>query len=913
MSLRSSFNRLFIIGCFFLSGFSGLVFEVAWTRKLGLILGSTTLSVSLVLSAYLGGLALGAYLIGRRADQFRAPATIYGLLELGIGIYGALSLRILDASAPLYARLIHLIPSPSVGSALGEFGLVSLVLIIPTVLMGGSLPVLVRASASSAGIGLRAGRLYAANTGGAVFGAAVAGFILLPRLGLQQTVLTAAYINVLIGLVVIGFFQRRAAESSAKAEFGPRLDIPFNQADSTGQRGRNLPVLGLIVLSSGFCALFYEVIWTRILELIVGSSTWAFSLMLTTFLLGLSLGIALGAWLSSRIRSDLFGLGMVQIGVGLSILLSLSVLPLLPDWIFDLYLRVHGRTLLFLLGQAGLCAAMLLLPATLMGTIFPLVVELTAPAHTREAREIGQLYALNTLGCIAGALLAGLVLIPGIGLQNSLRVGVWINLGLATVLLATMWKRTTRLWRLVALCAAIAGTAAWNHNTRAWNPLNMTSGLYLYAPDVLNTGIKLYHAAVNASTVLFYKEGSVGTVAVIQRPTGQVLSIDGRAEGSNHAVSQTLLGHLPFALNRSVQDVLVIGFGTGSTVGAVTAYPVRRIDVAELEPAVIEASQLFENINHKPLSDSRVHMLVGDARNLLLVTPPASYDLIICQPSNPWVSGSSKLFTQEFYALVKDRLRPTGILAQWIQLSRVDMSSVMTMLKTITNVLPQALVFYAGGTSEELLLIAGQTPHMLDWPALVHMVEDPITSADLHRIGIQSPSRLLANLWVGPDDARRMTADAPINTDDNGLVEFAALRNLHRESGQTNMAQLRRSGTVTPWTVVANGPDGAALQQVLLQAAELLLKDNDFERGIAFAREAVRLKPTAATYQVLGDYLYVQQSKGDGIEAWRQALALDASNQIALGRLVRHYSALPTRSRPAEFLQWCAQVPKGAC
>lgn len=900
-----------LLACFFLSGISGLIYEVVWTRKLTLVFGSTTLAVSLTLAAYLGGLALGAYLFGRLADRLRRPALVYGAMEVAIGFYGALSPWLLDAIGPAYVHLRNWLHLPVELVSLLQFGLVAIGLLLPTLLMGGTLPVLVRTDPSGwSGLGARVGRLYAVNTAGAVVGAALTGFVLLPQIGLQGSLLSAAGINAALGVVVLGAFRCRPRIGPPPIEAVETTNLPLR---SPVKGSLTRAVTGIVVLVSGFCALSYEVVWTRVLGLVLGSSIQAFSLMLSTFLLGLSGGIALGGWVIRKGWHSPLALSLVQLAVGVSVFSTSLLLQQLPDWFVALYVSLETHQKLFVLSQAGLCAAILFIPTLMIGLVFPLAIELSTRTDGQEAGHVGRLYALNTVGSIAGALLAGLLFIPTVGIHRSLLLGVWLNLGLAT-LVATQLSGEHRARRFAIAGFPLAVAALLTFHVRSWDPLLMTTGVYMYASKMVRLGVDRYRQAQAQSRLLFYREGPTATVAVKRTGSRTVLSIDGRAEGSTTATAQVLLGHFPFMFGWPIQDVLIIGFGTGATTGAVTLYPVRRVEVIEIEPGVIEASALFEGVNHRPLTDPRVGVRVDDARNVLLVSPPSSYDLIVSQPSFPWASGSSKLFTLEFYRLARSRLHTPGIFAQWVQLYNMDFASVMTQIKTFSLVFPQTLAIEVGGGSGEILLLGLTDQSMISWTALSQIFSSPIRAKELARVGVPNPGTLLERLLLGPQEIPRLVAGYPTNTDDNGRLEFSAAGSLYRSTTETNLDRLRQ-GAGDPWTYVHKAPEGPTRRTILVQMADAALLGLDFDRGLGFAQEAVRLGGTVDGYRTLGDLLYVQQRKGEAVEAWRQALARDPKDIKTLRRLVRHYNTVSNAARPPAYQQWCSQLPEehGLC
>lgn len=889
-----------LLGCFFLSGLSGLIYEVTWTRMLALQLGSTTLSVSISLSAYLGGLALGATLLGRIADRITRPALAYGAVEVAIGLYGAGSLWILSALGPTYIQFHTVWSFPEPIIPVFQLGLVGLALLFPTMLMGGTLPILIRTDPSGlAGLGARVSRFYAANTAGAVVGTALTGFVLLPQLGMRRSLWTAAALNLVLGTLVLLISQKQVVSATAEAEsLSPpmRPDLPSQDVPSSR-------VLKLVVFASGFCALYYEVVWTRALDLIIGSTTQAFALMLTTFLVGLSAGIILGGWMIRRRWSSSFALGVVQLLVGASIFLAGQWLQDLPVWFFALFARFGENPLWFALGKAGLCGVVLLLPATLMGTVFPMAVGMRDCARNREGSQVGRYYSLNTVGCIAGACLAGLVMVPLLGMRSSFLVGVWLNMGLASLLWFSSGRRLS-VKPLIPLVAAGVLTFL----APPWNSSLLTSGVYANARDWLKHGLARSLQIETDALLVYYREGPVGTVTVKEYGARRVLSIDGRAEGAQWASSQWLLGHTPFAAHQSIRDVFIIGMGTGSTAGSVAQHPVRRVEVVEIEPAVIEASKLFDSTNHRPLEHPRVQVRIGDARTILAATAPNAYDLILSQPSTPWVAGASKLFTVEFYRQARARLRPGGLMGQWVQLWGLDYPSVLSLLKTFTTVFPETLVFHAGTISEEILLLGFVDRASLSWPALQDLYGDPVFVEDLSRIDFPTAGTLLLHFLLGPQELERLTRNLPVNTDDNGLLEFAAAGSLYRDTTGANLGELQKHA-VSPLQYVTGITDGPDRRMILLQMAEAAGREKEPHRGLALLEEAFALGESSQVYRVKGDLLSALGRNEEAVTAWRRALNLDRSNRTAMIRVVRHFAALPEAARPGAFRAWCAQLP----
>jgi spermidine synthase len=848
-------------------------------------------------------LAAGAWLIGR-LPRFPRPALLYGILELAIGAYGTLSLALLGLVGPLHLWLLPRFPYPEFASAPLQFLLVGLALLLPTSLMGATLPVLVDADSSSPNDAAPAlGRLYAVNTAGAVTGAALCGFFLLPNYGIRTSVLVAAAVNLFLGAIVVFAFRRSRARLQGESS-APR-------ADSHQPRGI-LPMLSLVVFGSGFTTLFYEVVWTRSLELVVGTSSHAFTIMLTTFLLGLAIGVAAAARLLRSALPLLPALAFLLVATALATFLGSSLLEQSMEWVVALFQAFYGRPRLYLFSQILLCS-LLLLPATiLMGAIFPLAAGAAFGSGDQPVSCTGRLYALNTLGCLLGALLAGLLFIGLLGLQKCLLLGSWLNLGLAALVWLSWARPSRRFLALAPVLLAVLLTAGF----KSWDRDLMTSGVYFYTDQIARLGFDRYMDAKRQAGIIFYREGPMGTVCVKERPNlvqrhlpaDRILVIDGRAEANTHAAAQFLLSHIPFALNRSYQDVFTFGLGSGATAGGLTLHRLRRIDVVEIDPAVAEASSLFGSFNRAPLAHPRVDLRIADARNDLEVRPPASYDLIISQPSHPWVVGAAKLFTREFFLLARSRLRSSGVFTQWVQLYGMDVSAFGSVLRTFLDAFPETLMIHVGGGSGEVLLVGSAMPLAFDWNAIRNLFSHPDVTADLARLGVFDPGSILQRVLIGGADLRLLVLPYPLNTDDNCRLEFSSLANLFRNDQLSILELIRQSGS-DPWQWVSDAPAAGDRQAVLAQMAMASLRNLEFRIGLNYARQAAEMGDSLESFRALGDLLYVSSYTEEALAAWRKAYTLDRKDEKTLRRLVRHYRGVRPPARPVEFRDWLGSLP----
>jgi len=789
-----------IFFCFLLSGLSSLIYEVLWVRMLILIFGSTTFAISTVLTGFMGGLALGSYLLGRYVDRSRYPIPLYGILEAGIGVYALLVPTLFSGLIPLYRWVWQSFHLNFYFFSLMQFLLVSLVLIVPTTFMGATLPILSKYySRREDRLGLTVGSLYAVNTLGGILGTFFSGFFLLPALGVHLTTFLAALLNLSIGMIVLVVVKKGGREKE-----GPVSEAKFSVSTFSGER-LSPWILGLVVFAfalSGFSSMIYEVTWSRVLAMILDSSTYAFTIMLTTFLIGIALGSFLMSRAIDRLKRPLLAFILIEIAIGASAFLSLFLFAELPYLFVVLYRTFSDSQNLILFSKFSLAAVVMILPTLFIGALFPLVVKLYTPGLNRVGYSIGKAYSLNTIGCILGSFCGGFIFVPLIGIQNSILLAIGLNIFLAFLLLLASSYRARALKLPLAAVLAI-GTLGLSLHVPPWNPSLMSSGVYMYVRFVIDLDRQqlMDRYTQDADLLLFYKEGHSSTVSVHRSKASDniYLKVNGKVEASTvgDMPTQILLGQIPMLLSRSQEEVLVVGMGSGVTVGSVARHPARRITVAELEPAVVEASRHFSHVNYQVLEDPRVRVMTYDARNYLLVTAD-KYDVIISEPSNPWMAGVSNLFTREFFRLGSQRLKPGGIFCQWLQLYKISPDNLRSILGTFHQVFPHLLVFQV--ENYDLLILGSFEPLYIDPASLQERISQTKVEEDLKRINIDSPRALLAHFVLGTREVPELIQKAPVNTDDNALLEFSAPKSLYQDTSEENFKELTRySRGLTPY------------------------------------------------------------------------------------------------------------------
>ncbi len=778
------------------SGAIALAYEILWTRELLNLLGSTTRATAATLAAFMAGLALGAWLAGHWSARYPRPLWLYAAAEGLLAAFGFLFPELLG-------RLAGILPVATL-----SVGVLVALLLVPALLMGVALPAL---AASLQGYGAAHPRyiawLYGLNTFGGAFAALAVGFLALPSYGLQASQAGTAVAGLLAaGAATMLGLRWWSASGAAIGRSAP--------SDRNVQGSRKVALMAAFVLS-GVAALGYEVLWTRILVLVVGSSTNAFALMLSLYLLGLALG---GLWIG-RYLDHLERPGVtfqsLQLLVAVAVLVGAAVFGFLPELALFGFAQL-GTEAWSTAVIAGIVAAVIILPPTFfIGASLPVAARLMEQRIPRRGRELGSALALVTAGNVIGVLATAYIVIPVVGLQ--LGVALLTLLNVAAALLLWIVKGFTTRKRDFAVATIALSAVLVVPVIPSWDRSIMTSGVFRQAPVYLALlgGAERLERALAAYQSLYYREGSEAVVTVFDRPTlegppHRVLTIDGKVDASTGAdmATQVLSGHLPILFRPDARNALVIGLASGVTVGALTRHPLQQIDVVEIEPAVVDASRTFDGASGAPLGDPRVRVAIEDGRRYLR-TASARYDVIVSEPSNPWLSMSARLFTREFFELVRDRLKPRGLLVQWVPLYGLSTLQFETLLRTLLRVFPNLALFHVA--QGDLVVIASPQPVSIDPDSLAGLFDEGV-SPGLERFGIRSQADLLARWVADAEGLRAVLAPGLLNTDDNGLLEFGSPWHLLRDTIPANLAVVNR---------------GAASSQFIEQLAETWLVRKD--------------------------------------------------------------------------------------
>lgn len=718
---------------FFLSGFSSLVYEVVWSRMLVLVFGNTTLATSIILSSYMAGLALGGFFWGRNSrGRKRGFLTLFGLLEFSIGIYALLFPILIRGVIPIEIWL-------SGNASLGFYPLAVLrgifcfaLILPPTFLMGGTFALisghLVR---NRDEIGRDAALLYGLNTTGAVLGAGISGFFLVRELGHSGSILLASSVNLLVGAAAIWIGRSRDVTFVGIADKEPGFSVS-GYAVSPSLFRFVLIGLGL----SGFCGLSYEVLWTRLLLLMVDNSIYSFTAILVVFLLGIAIGSLLVAPLARRLKNPVLALGISQLGIGFI------------AYFFPFFVRIGAvqGTVQYYAFLCQLIFVIVLVPSILMGMALPLAIWICAAGRqTEAAAEIGTFYAVNTLGGVIGSLAAGFLLIPVLGQQKASLLLPVINWLVGGML---VWYSLEGFLRQ----GLSAGFAAL-----------LVLGLFLFPNDLLR---EKYGALVPGGRMVFYKEGLAATATILDRPGGErTLFLNGIPQVRNDRTSMKtfkLMGALPCLLHEKPEHGLAITFGAGITSGAMAGF-VETLDCVELVAEAPEIADYFSAENGQVLKNGKVSIHINDARHYLLTTPKR-YSVIVADATHPRGYDSWVLFTREFYGLLKERLEPGGIFTQWVPFHGMNLEQYMAIVKTFQSAFPNSSIWTVDFAHSVLLGCTG--PDKIDFGRMAERISG--AGGILKPVGLEDPFALLSHFCIGKAGMERMLAKHPgIITDDS--------------------------------------------------------------------------------------------------------------------------------------------------
>lgn len=813
------------LGLFF-SGAAALLYESSWSRMLHRVFGVSDLAVATVLAAFFLGLGLGGALGGRLAARIARPALAYAAIEIAVALLAIGSIALVPEIRTGYEWVAS-------GASFGEltlarWGFASLVLLPPTILMGATIPVLARVTSSGTGGWSSAvTALYVANTVGAIAGAGLAGFWSIPELGVRASVLLAALGSGIAAVIVGGAHLRDRLEPA------PAAATPAAPAHAR----RTIHLATILAFLSGATALAGEVLWTRVLRVIVHGTTTAFAAMLVNYLAG----IAIGAWLAPKIARRLGArraFGAIQLGVAVAFTIAIVCAPRLPQ----LVPLMRGEPGTVPHEPAVLLAIswLLLGPLSILtGTGLPLAWAIVEEAATEASRGAGRLLASNTIGGLLGSLGAAFLMVPAIGTEASLIVIV------AACAISAVIALRSAAETLAAKLIALSAPAAWIALVLVVRPS-------LDLPFLLAAGEAPLEALIAGPgegwrrSLVFLREGRNTTVTVRRGPGGLSLQNDGRPESGmglgviGFGPELILLGALPGLFAEERERALVVGLGGGHTTALALAAGFRSVHAVELEPGVVEAARLLYEARGRPfpLDDERATLTIDDARSQLALAEPASLDAVISQPSHPWLAGSAALYTREFFEEVARSLRPGGVFGLWVNLFRTDLAALRSVLATLGAVFPSIQAFVE---SSSLVLIASESP--FDWTRASERMGADALARYLEPSGLSEIAAIASALELDEAAARALGEGGEPITDDRPVIEFRLARQRHHAS--LPVSALDRVLADTPWaapgaSVLASAAAGDVIERRIERIAPRRLA---LER-VARSLEAGALEPS---------------------------------------------------------------------
>lgn len=743
---RSQFGFYLLLPLFLLSGAAALVYEIVWLQSLEFVVGATTVSIAVLLGTFMGGMCLGSWLLPRLVGVSASPLLVYAALEVLTALCGLL----VPIGLPWVQR-IYVATSAGPGQLWLRALAAAALLLPPTILMGATLPAVSR---SLRGAPHQWGLLYSANIAGGVLGCIGAGFWLLRLFDAHVATGVAVGLNLLA-----------AAGACLLARTTPAPVAEPLSAQATPRLARS--VLFAICLS-GLTALGAEVVWTRLIALTAGPTTYVFSIILATFLVGLSLGSGAGSWLANRSGSLRSFLGVSQALLIPAILwASYVATQKLPYW--DKNLSVKADPLNGFLFDLACCAAAILPATVLWGASFPLALAAVSEQGRESAGVVGAVYVANTLGSILGAIAFSVGLVPAIGSQHATRVLI----AAAALAAGSLLIPKARLWRF-AVIAVLGLVAIWLVPPVPWQLLAFGRRMPMQ---------------LGPWKVLYSTEGRNSSIAYTEWVDKQrFFHVAGKVEASTSPFDmrlQRMLGHLPAVLHSSPRDVLIVGCGAGVTAGAFVVHPqVGRITLCEIEPRIPPASaKFFGKENHHVMDDRRTRIVSDDARHYILTTRDR-FDIITSDPIHPWVKGAAALYSKEYFELVRARLKPGGLVTQWVPLYESDFATVKSEIATFFAVFPYAAIWGNLDVFDQgydLVMLGSDSPLHPNLDSVDGLIAaSPELAASLQEVGFRSAADLLGMYAAQPSDLQGWLRDAQLNRDVNLRLQYLAGMSLNR-------------------------------------------------------------------------------------------------------------------------------------
>ncbi len=851
---------------FAVSGFTALIYQVVWVRMLGLVFGVTSFAVATVLSAFMAGLALGSFYGGKFIDKRKNPLLVFSCLQIGIAVFALLFPVLVSGLTHLYVLIYRQWATTFYLFSLLRFVLAFLLLLIPTTLMGATLPILAKVFVRTRDkLGSDVGALYSVNNWGAVLGALAAGFILIETLGVRGTSQLAAAISASIGLATLYIH----THSSRLPAAIPTPDRLITEGGAAKQYPRHVFHIVLWVFAiEGFTSLGYQVVWMRILASSrIAISVYAYSLVVATFIAGLAIGSFLIRKFVDK-RVDLLSLlAGIEIGIGLSVLLLLPLLNA-PEW----HLRLVGPNPSWgkWLGVTAVwLGALMLVPTTLMGATLPLVSKIYIVNVRELGRRIGWIGCLDTVGSIFGAFAGGFILIPLLGMQKSILLLAAVNM-----LLGLLVVSAHPVMALAKKTAVVSALLIFAVACYLFSPRNVRFVPPSFARGDISRGTGFH--------ILDYDEGIDATVVVVQRfdfiDSAQLLTVNGTSvAGTSRQLETTQIfqGHLPLLLyeaqnGRPPKRVLTVGLGSGGTGGALSLHDLEEIHCVELVPGIVRAAKKhFKRVNRGVFDDPRYRVFIQDGRTFLL-SAKAKYDVIMTESVHPGYPGNAGLYSRDYLQHCKERLAENGVISMWVPAFGLSLDDMKMICKTFSSVFPHATLWRANnGANKHVQLIATTQELSIDFERFRTQLQEPGIRQDLARVDLDNVFTLLNSHWLDERSLKEYSWDAKIHSDNYPYLAFSAPRSVVREPGKWVGAEFDRIGelahfrtSVVPYVKSLGNTDEEIAQNRELLATEfdvaghltigfVLEYTGELEGAIRLGEKALKLNPNSEASRLL--------------------------------------------------------------
>jgi spermidine synthase len=800
---------LLILVCFFFSGMTGLIYQVIWTRMVVKVIGAAPFAISIILTVFMGGLGIGSYLASRHIDKIKDTVKlikIYGFLELIIGAYCLILPLLLTLFKPLYAIFYNqLFQSFWIYNFL-TFIFCGIILILPVICMGATLPLLCRFYVSNLShMGAHVGRLYGLNTIGAAVGALITGFWLIETIGVNCTLGMAVAINVVIGVVCVVVAGKVVGQytvaTSHKKNIGAKTTTDSERTAEDISTRKTLRFISLLIFAvSGFCSMSYEVIWTKLLGLIIGPTTYSFSIVLVTFITGLALGSILFGWIVDRVKKPVMLLIYTQVIAAAIALVVTHYMGNSQFFYAKLIYTYQDNFLLLNLLKGGSLFCFMLLPTICLGATFPIVGKIYTESVNDVGNAIGFSYAINTLGAVLGSFTAGFILVPFVGKENGMKLVVLLQMAVACFVVIAMVRVQKKhfLGWSGAFIVAIIGLFLCNIYPK-WDRDSLSLGRYHRTEkmkDVFSKvgwfeafydGQKIFEGQQQGE-VVYYGDGLTGFTTVMEfndiyGNKDYNIVVSGKPDASTRTdmPTQSLSAHIPLLIHPNPKSVMVLGLASGVTSCEALLYDLERLDVLEISKEVVVGSDYFRPWNHDVLDDPVTELIIQDGRAHLQLTDRI-YDVIISEPSNPWMAGLSALFTADYFSAAKEKLTVDGIFAQFIHSYQMDWNSYVMVCRTFSSVFDNAMLVRTK-QGDYLMIGFKNTKGIYSQENIQSHLKHAQQSKNIEILNGESMFSFIVT-----SDLKGFAGEGLIHSDQNPYLEFAAPKAMHGQDANIEKA-----------------------------------------------------------------------------------------------------------------------------